>query len=201
MEVGGRLEHPVLLGGSEGATHDAVGLVAIRQPMLRVLLARLGFRPVACPLPQRQHRLLRLVDDLLAELDRLGQHDLFLGVEQRHLADLLEVHAHRIVDADHVGGDRVELLGRRLVRGRRVELGRRLLPGRLVGIVDRDLDTQLGGCRDAVAVLFQLILVVEQVIVVAPALAALEHAGYELLVTDIHSGITSDGAGGRCGRG
>ena len=92
------------------------------------LVARLRLGLVPGPLPQREDRLLRLVDDLLAELDRLGQDDLFLGVEERHLADLLEVHPDRIVDADHVGGDRVQLLGGRLFRDLGVELGGRLLP-------------------------------------------------------------------------
>ena len=141
VEVGRRLQHAVLFGRREGAVHDAVGLLAVRQPVLRVLLAGLGLRSVARPLPQGQHRLLGFVDDLLAELDRLGEDDFLLGVEQRHLADLLEVHAHRIVDADHVGGDRVELLGRRLLSLLRVELGRRLLPRRLLRLVERDLDT------------------------------------------------------------
>ncbi len=33
----------------------------------------------------------------VAALDALGQRDLFLGGEQRYLADLLEVHAHGVV--------------------------------------------------------------------------------------------------------
>ncbi len=51
------------------------------------------------------------LDQLLAELDGLGQDDLFLGGQQGDLADLLEVHPDRVVDPDHVGRDRLELLG------------------------------------------------------------------------------------------
>ena len=53
-------------------------------------------------------------------LDALGQRDLFVGREQRHLADLPEVHAHRVV-------------GRRL--DREVELGDDLLLGLGLGAV------------------------------------------------------------------
>ena len=66
------------------------------------------------------------LDDLLAELDRLREDDLLLGGEQRDLADLLEVHPDRVVDPDHVRGQRLELLGRRLLDLLRVELGRRI---------------------------------------------------------------------------
>ncbi len=41
----------------------------------------------------------------LAELDGLGEVDLFLGGEERDLPDLLEVHTDRVVDADEVGGE------------------------------------------------------------------------------------------------
>ena len=70
---------------------------------------------------EREDRLPGLDDDLLAELDRLGEDDLLLGGEERDLADLLEVHPDRVVDPDHVRGQRLELLGRRLfdlLRGR-----------------------------------------------------------------------------------
>ena len=60
------------------------------------------------------------------ELDRLGEDDLLLGGEQRDLADLLEVHPDRVVDPDHVRGERLELL-----RGRLVDLGRAQLRGRV----------------------------------------------------------------------
>src|SRR6266571_891321 len=69
-------------------------------------------------LVQVDHRQRRRYKRLLAELDRLGEVDLFLGREQRDLPDLLEIHADRVVDADEVRGqdrrDRVlalELLG------------------------------------------------------------------------------------------
>jgi hypothetical protein len=48
------------------------------------------------------HREGRRDQRLLAELDRLGEVDLFLRGEQGDLADLLEVHADRVVDADEV---------------------------------------------------------------------------------------------------
>ena len=151
--------------------------------MLGVLVAGLLLGLVLGPLPQREDGLPRLVDDLLAELDRLGQHDLLLGVEQRDLADLLQVHADRVVDADHVGGDRVQLLRRRLLGRLGVEFGRRLFPG-LAGVVDGDLHAQLGGYGQAVAGgLVELVLGLQQVVVVATALAALENAGYQLLVS------------------
>ena len=200
MEVDRRLEQAVRLCRGERAAHDAVRLVLVRQPVLRELVARLWLCLVPRPLPQRQDRLLRLVDDLLAELDRLGQDDLFLGVEQRHLADLLEVHPDRVVDADHVGRDRVQLLGGRLFGHLGVELGRRLFPRRLVRVVEGNLDAKLAGYgQTVVGRLVQLVLGLSRVVVVAPALAALEHAGHELLVTYIHLGSASCCAG--CGRG
>jgi hypothetical protein len=64
------------------------------------------------------HRQRRRHQRLLAELDGLGEVDLFLCREERDLPDLLEVHAHGVVDADEVRGkdrcDRIlalELLG------------------------------------------------------------------------------------------
>src|SRR5205809_5639117 len=42
---------------------------------------------------------------LLPQLDRLREVDLFLRGQQRDLADLLEVHADRVVDADEVAGE------------------------------------------------------------------------------------------------
>ena len=88
------------------------------------------------PLPGR-------LDHLLAELDGLGQDDLFLGGQQGDLADLLEVHPDRVVDPDHVGGDRLELLGRGLLDLLGVELGRgigRQLGGGVRGAVIGDHD-------------------------------------------------------------
>ena len=93
------------------------------------------------PLPGR-------LDHLLAELDGLGQDDLFLGGQQGDLADLLEVHPDRVVDPDHVGGDGLELLGGRLLDLLRVELGRRI--GRQLGgrvgraVVGDDDDPDVG---------------------------------------------------------
>ena len=90
----------------------------------------------------------RLVDELLAELDGLGQDDLFLGGQQGDLADLLEVHPDRVIDADHVGADGLEVLGGRLLDLLGVELGRPL--GRQLGrrieraVVGDDLDVHLG---------------------------------------------------------
>ncbi len=73
---------------------------------------------------ERHHRLPGRLDGLLAELDRLGQDDLLLGGQQGDLADLLEIHPDGIVDPDHVRGERLELLGGRLLELGRVELGR-----------------------------------------------------------------------------
>ncbi len=75
---------------------------------------------------ERGDGLPRLLDHLLAELDGLGQDDLLLGGQQGDLADLLEVHPDRVVDADHVGADGLEVLGGRLLDLLRVELGRTL---------------------------------------------------------------------------
>ena len=98
-----------------------------------------------------------ILDRQLAELDRLGEDDLLLGGEERDLADLLEVHADRVVDADEVGGERLEILLALL--GLRSGLGgggrrRRLVlllvgltdEGRLVRLVE-DLDAGLLGRR------------------------------------------------------
>ncbi len=73
---------------------------------------------------EREDPLPRRLDQLLPELDGLGQDDLLLRGEERDLADLLEVHPDRVVDPDHVGGDRLELLGRRLLDRLWIELGR-----------------------------------------------------------------------------
>ena len=107
---------------------DRVRLVAERQAVLRLGGPGLALGVVERPLVERDDRLPRLLDDLLAELDGLGQDDLFLGGQQGDLADLLEVHPDRVVDADHVGADRLELLGGRLLDLLRVELGRGLRP-------------------------------------------------------------------------
>ena len=93
------------------------------------------------------------LDDLLAELDRLGEDDLLLGGQQRDLADLLEVHPDRVVDPDHVRGE----LASSSSRGGLVDLGRPTASpgasrsGGHLDALDRllgdDLDRQLGGVR------------------------------------------------------
>ena len=105
--------------------------------------ARLALGVVEGPLVERDDPLPGCLDHLLAELDGLGQDDLFLGGQQGDLADLLEVHPDRVVDPDHVGRDRLELLGGGLLDLLRVELrgciGRQLR-GRVGGAVIGDHD-------------------------------------------------------------
>ena len=101
-----------------------MGLLAERQPVLRLGGPRLALGVVQGPLVERCHALPGLLDHLLAELDGLGQDDLFLGGQQGDLADLLEVHPDRVIDADHVGADGLEVLGGRLLDLLGVELGR-----------------------------------------------------------------------------
>ena len=86
-----------------------------------LLLARLEFRLVVGPLMQVVDRLPRLVRHLLAELNHLGEDDLFFGGEEANTANLFKVHAYRIVDADRFGhhfayrlGDLCHLWGRNL---------------------------------------------------------------------------------------
>ncbi len=112
-----------------------VGLVAEGQAVLRLLRASLALGVVQGPLVEADHGLPRLLDHLLAELDRLGEHDLLFGGQQGDLADLLEVHPDRVVDPDHVRRERVELLRRRFFELGRVELGR-FLDGRQRGARD-----------------------------------------------------------------
>ena len=109
------------------------------------------------------------LDHLLAELDGLGQDDLFLGGQQGDLADLLEVHPDRVVDPDHVGRDRLEVLGGGLLDLLGVELGRRVgrqLGGRIGGAVlghddDADVGAVLAGrFRAEVEVVVVIIVVV-----------------------------------------
>ena len=131
--------------------------------------------------------LLRLVDDLLAELDRLGQDDLFLGVEERHLADLLEVHPDRVVDADHVGGDRVELLRGGLFCSSGSSLAGGSSQGWRSFSSTRDVDAELGGTASPLSGRAVVELVLGRVRSRRrAALAALENACYELLVSWIH---------------
>ena len=97
---------------------------------------------VGGPLVERDDPLPGRLDQLLAELDRLGQDDLFLGGQQGDLADLLEVHPDGIVDPDHVGRERLELLGGRLLELLGVELGRGVRRQRGGGglALDRNVD-------------------------------------------------------------
>ena len=111
----------------------------------------------------------------VAALDALGQRDLFLGGEQRHLADLLEVHAHRVV-------------GRRL--DREVELGDDLFFGawprrrrrqRLVALDDVDAEV-VEEQEDVVDLVGREIDVLQHVgDVVAVQVALLAALGDELL--------------------
>ena len=119
-----------------------VGLLAERQPVLRLGGPGLALGVVGRPLVERDDPLPGRLDELLAELDRLGQDDLFLGGQQGDLADLLEVHPDGIVDPDHVGRERLELLGGRLLELDRVELGRGVGRQRRAGrlALDRDVD-------------------------------------------------------------
>src|SRR6185503_1724019 len=122
---------------------QAVRLIAQRQPVLRLGGAGLLLRLVERPLVERDEALPRLVDELLPELDGLGQDDLFLGGQQGDLADLLEVHPDRVVDADHVGRERLELRRGRLLELVRVELLRPLSRkpgGPRFGVLADDLD-------------------------------------------------------------
>ena len=91
---------------------------------------------------EADHGLPRPLDHPLAELDRLGQHDLLFGGEQGHLADLLEVHADRVVDPDHVRRERFQLLGGRLLERLHVELG-----GRIAGDVGSPTRSRAGAAR------------------------------------------------------
>ena len=115
------------------------------------------------PLPGR-------LDHLLAELDGLGQDDLFLGGQQGDLADLLEVHPDRVVDPDHVGRDRLELLGGGLLDLLRVELGRRV--GRQLGgrvgraVIGDDDDADVGAVLGALGAQVEVLVVIVFVVVV-----------------------------------
>ena len=69
------------------------------------------------------------LDELLAELDRLGEDDLLLGGQEGDPADLREVHPERVVHPERIGREHLQLLGGRLAellsRGCRELLGRR----------------------------------------------------------------------------
>ena len=108
------------------------------------------------------------LDHLLAELDGLGQDDLFLGGQQGDLADLLEVHPDRVVDPDHVGRDGLELLGGGLLDLLRVELGgrvRRQLRRRIDRAVlghddDADVGAVLGDLGPEIEIVIIIVVVV-----------------------------------------
>ena len=108
------------------------------------------------------------LDHLLAELDGLGQDDLFLGGQQGDLADLLEVHPDRVVDPDHVGRDGLELLGGGLLDFLGVELGGRVggqLGCRIDDAVlgddhDPDIGAVLGDLRPEIEIVVIVFVVV-----------------------------------------
>ena len=118
---------------------------------------------------ERDDALPRCLDHLLAELDGLGQDDLFLGGQQGDLADLLEVHPDRVIDPDHVGRDGLELLGGRLLDLLRVELGRgigRQLGGRVgCAVVGDDHDADVGTVLGALGTEVELLVVVIVIVV------------------------------------
>ena len=124
VKVGGRDQQVLRALRRDRGAHHLVRLVTERQAVLRLHGPRLVLGVVEGPLVERHHRLPRLLDHLLPELDGLGEDDLLLGGQQRDLADLLEIHPDRVVDADHVGREGLELLGRRLLDLLRVELRR-----------------------------------------------------------------------------
>ena len=148
VEVGRRDEQ--LQGALVGqrAADQVVRLLAERQAVLGLGRARLALGVVEGPLVERDDPLPGRLDHLLAELDGLGQDDLFLGGQQGDLADLLEVHPDRVVDPDHVGRDGLELLGGGLLDLLRVELGGRV--GRQLGrridraVLGHDDDADVG---------------------------------------------------------
>ena len=75
-----------------------VRLRSERQLVLRLGQPGLALGVVGRPLVERDHPLPGRLDQLLAELDRLGQDDLLLGGQEGHLADVPEVHPDRVVD-------------------------------------------------------------------------------------------------------
>ena len=136
---------PAKLDAREREKPTAEELEALSTDMLGI---------VERPLVERDDPLPGRLDELLAELDRLGQDDLLLGGQEGHRADLPEVHPDRVVDPDH---GRRELLGGRLLALLRVELGgsiggecARLGPV-LVDYLDT-ADDRVGGCRGQVEI-------------------------------------------------
>jgi len=94
-----------------------------RQAVLRLGRPSLVLGVVGRPLVEGDDALARRQDDPFAELDRLGQDDLLLGAQEVDPADLVEVHADRVIDPDHVGREGLEILGGRLLELLGVELG------------------------------------------------------------------------------
>ena len=68
-----------------------------RQAVLRLGSARRVLGVVERPLVERDDPLPGCLDELLAELDRLGQDDLLLRGQEGDPADLREVHPERVV--------------------------------------------------------------------------------------------------------
>ena len=184
LEVGRSHEQPVLLRGHERRAHDALGVSReVVEPVLGPLLAGSVLGVVLGPFPERERGAPRLLDDLLAELDGLGEDDLFLGVEEGDLADLLEVHADGVVDADHVLGHGLELgLGVRLVVLILFELGRRLPPRLLLRLLDGDLHAELTGHAEVPRCADDVFLFGLDGVAVHVSLAPLEDRCHEQLV-------------------
>ena len=148
----------------DGALHEVVRLLAERQPMLGLGRARLALGVVERPLVERDDPLPGCLDQLLAELDGLGQDDLFLGGQQGDLADLLEVHPDRVVDPDHVGRDGLELLGGGLFDLLGVQFGgsvRGELGGRIAhAVVGYDDDADVGAVLGCVRAEIEIVVVI-----------------------------------------
>ena len=152
--------------GRDPLRDELVRLRPVGQAVLLLLGSRLALGVVERPLVEGHDALPGLLDHLLAELDRLREDDLFLGGQQGDLADLLEVHPDRVIDADHVGADGLEVFGGRLFDLGRTELRRRI--GRQLGAVRRrivlddhgDVAALIGGLGTQVQVVVIVIVVV-----------------------------------------
>ena len=87
----------------EGDRLTEGGVRLLRQDWIKaiplLLLARLQLCLVVRPLVQVVNGLPRLVRHLLTKLDHLCEDDLLFGSEQADPTDLLEIHAHRVVNA------------------------------------------------------------------------------------------------------
>ena len=184
-----------------GDPDQLVRLVAERQPVLRLHRPRLALRVVERPLVERDDPLPGCLDELLAELDRLREDDLLLGRQQGDLADLLEVHPDGIVDPDHVGRDRLEVLRGRLLDLGRVELGRgverELGVDRLaVGADDLDGDVAVGRCIGRAEVEIVVVVVLVVVDLRQDDLRRPKAAGRELGLLDVGAGAARAGQDG-----